>query len=168
MEKLTALAYLNRRNKVEEAASHDALVDAIWQAADEGVRQVDIVNATHLTRERIRQICDKDYRARTLKRRQEAEQSAPSGPFAEARQAITGDGWLDDLARASVSAAEAKFAPPATPDLDRAEQQAVVDDVMTRHADGTPRRKTRSTPAVPHRCPTKGWCETCGEWKGGK
>jgi hypothetical protein len=59
-----------------------------------------------------------------------------------------------------------KSGPPAMPSLDRAEQQAVIDDVMTRHADGTPRRKTRSTPAAPHRCPTKGWCGTCNEWKG--
>jgi hypothetical protein len=36
-------------------------------------------------------------------------------------------------------------------------------------ADQVPRRSqrpvTRSHPA-PHRCPTKGWCGTCNEWKG--
>lgn len=38
-----------------------------------------------------------------------------SGRFREARSQITGDSWLDDLARASLSAAEAKFEPGETP-----------------------------------------------------
>jgi hypothetical protein len=32
--------------------------------------------------------------------------------FSEARQEIAGDSWLDKLARASLSAAEAKFSDP--------------------------------------------------------
>ena len=35
-----------------------------------------------------------------------------SKSFSEARQEITGDSWLDDLARASLSAAAEKFDPP--------------------------------------------------------
>jgi hypothetical protein len=35
--------------------------------------------------------------------------------FAEARDEITGDSWLDDMARASLSAAEAKFSPGDAP-----------------------------------------------------
>lgn len=39
--------------------------------------------------------------------------------FSEARQEITGDSWLDDLARQSLTAAEAKFgSPPVPPDPD--------------------------------------------------
>ncbi len=34
-----------------------------------------------------------------------------SKSFSEARQEITGDSWLDDLARQSLTAAEAKFQP---------------------------------------------------------
>lgn len=77
MEKLAALARQNQRDKAKEAASHEALIDAIWEAdADEGVRQADIVRATRLTRERIRQICDGKYRARVLARRQAATRAA--------------------------------------------------------------------------------------------
>jgi hypothetical protein len=72
----------------------------------------------------------------------------PSGPYAEARAAIEGDSWLDDVARASVSAAQAKFAAPAATS-------------EPEHA--TPARRSK---AAPHRCPTKGWCGTCNEWKG--
>ena len=62
----------------------------------------------------------------------------------------------------------------AAADLDRAGQQAIISDVMTRHPDGTPRKKTRSTPAAPLpagkrvRCPHPGtrviggWCPQCG------
>jgi hypothetical protein len=39
----------------------------------------------------------------------------PPKSFAEARQEITGDSWLDDLARQSLIAAEAKFGPPPAP-----------------------------------------------------
>jgi hypothetical protein len=78
---------------------------------------------------------------------QPAAPSAPSRPYAEARAAITGDSWLDDLARASVSAAETKFTPVA----------AAASDVPAK------RRKPAS-----HRCPAKGWCQICGEWKGAK
>lgn len=66
---LRALARANSRDKAREARSHDALVDAVWEAADEGWEQVKIVKATGLTRERIRQLCDPKYRKRALERR---------------------------------------------------------------------------------------------------
>jgi hypothetical protein len=66
---LKSLARANGRDKAREKRSHDALVDAIWEAADEGWQQVDIVKATGLTRERIRQLCDPEYRRRALERR---------------------------------------------------------------------------------------------------
>lgn len=40
----------------------------------------------------------------------------PSKSFTEALQEITGDSWLDDLARQSLVAAEAKFDPPVPPE----------------------------------------------------
>jgi hypothetical protein len=63
-ETLRALARRNRQDKARERASYATLVDAIWRAHDEGWQQVDIVRAVELTRERIRQICDPDYRKR--------------------------------------------------------------------------------------------------------
>ena len=66
---LRARARANSRDKAREARSHDALVDAIWEAADGGWEQVRIAKATGLTRERIRQLCDPEYRARALERR---------------------------------------------------------------------------------------------------
>ena len=63
-ETLRALARRNRQDKSRERASYGTLVDAIWRAHDEGWRQVDIVRAVELTRERVRQICDPDYRKR--------------------------------------------------------------------------------------------------------
>jgi hypothetical protein len=68
---LRSLARANGRDKAREKRSHDALVDAIWEAADEGWQQVDIVRTTGLTRERIRQLCDPEYRERALKRREQ-------------------------------------------------------------------------------------------------
>lgn len=67
---LRSLARANGRDKGREKRSHNALVDAIWEAADEGWRQVDIVKATGLTRERISQLCDSEYREKALKRRE--------------------------------------------------------------------------------------------------
>lgn len=67
---LRSLARANGRDKAREKRSHDALVDAIWEAADEGWPQVDIVKASGLTRERIRQLCDPEYRRRALERRE--------------------------------------------------------------------------------------------------
>jgi hypothetical protein len=67
---LHALARTNGRDKAREKRSHDALVDGIWEAADEGWAQVDIVRATDLTRERVRQLCDPEYRKRALQRRE--------------------------------------------------------------------------------------------------
>jgi len=60
---LRALARKNQRDKERERASYADLLAAIWQAADEGWRQTDIVSAVGLTRERVRQVCDPDYRA---------------------------------------------------------------------------------------------------------
>jgi hypothetical protein len=135
MDESPPLARVRRTTQARKSAETGARtarleqLDAIVAAHKAGERQKDLVEITGLTRERLRQICKE-----------------PSGPYAEARQAITGDSWADDMARASISAAEAKFTPPAAAD----------DDAPAK------RRK----PA--HRCPTKGWCETCGEWKGGK
>jgi hypothetical protein len=68
-ETLKALARANGRDKTREKQSHNALVDAIWEAADENWHQVEIVKATGLTRERIRQLCDPLYRERAIERR---------------------------------------------------------------------------------------------------
>jgi hypothetical protein len=59
---LHELALRNYQDKQSVAASSEALVDAILEAHDEGWRQVDIVRAVELTRERVRQICDPRYR----------------------------------------------------------------------------------------------------------
>lgn len=69
IDTLQALARANDRDKTRERQSHNALVDAIWEAADADWYQVDIVKATGLTRERIRQLCDPKYRERALERR---------------------------------------------------------------------------------------------------
>ena len=49
--------------------ARDALIDAIWEAADQGMPQVEIVEDTGLTRERIRQVCLPAYRAAEMERR---------------------------------------------------------------------------------------------------
>jgi hypothetical protein len=67
---LGRLARRNKRDKARETASYAALLDAIWEAHDEGIRQADICRAVLLTRERVRQICDPKYRAQVLERRQ--------------------------------------------------------------------------------------------------
>jgi hypothetical protein len=57
---LSELADLGRRYKRERAAAdktRNLLTPAIVAAATAGVRQVDIVKASGLTRERVRQIC---------------------------------------------------------------------------------------------------------------
>ena len=56
--------------------ARDALIDAIWEAADQGMPQVEIVEDTGLTRERIRQVCLPAYRAAEMKRRAERERAA--------------------------------------------------------------------------------------------
>jgi hypothetical protein len=63
-ETLAALARADARAKDRSAEAHKALVKAIWEAADQGMQQVEIVRGTGLTRERIRQLCDPTYRAR--------------------------------------------------------------------------------------------------------
>lgn len=70
---LRSLATADRRAKARSEAAHAALVDAIWEAADAGWPQVAIVKATGLTRERIRQLCDPEYRRRALERRREQD-----------------------------------------------------------------------------------------------
>ena len=72
-ETLRAAARKNQRDKTREGISYAALLDAIWQASDEGMRPADIVRAVDLTRERIRQICDSEYRMRTLERREQVQ-----------------------------------------------------------------------------------------------
>lgn len=61
---LRTLARTNRRDKERESASYARLVAAIWRASDDGMRQTDIVREVGLTRERVRQICDPEYRAK--------------------------------------------------------------------------------------------------------
>ena len=70
-ETIRARARANQRDKAAERRSYRQLLDAIWEAADGGVRQGDIVRASGLTRERIRQVCRPDYRQR---RQEEAGQ----------------------------------------------------------------------------------------------
>jgi hypothetical protein len=74
---LRMLARANRQAKERERVSYARLLAAIWQAADEGWKQVDIVREVNLTRERVRQICDDEYRAKHDPSRQNAEPSAP-------------------------------------------------------------------------------------------
>jgi hypothetical protein len=59
---LRMLARANKQAKERERVSYARLLAAIWQAADEGWAQVDIVREVGLTRERIRQICEPEYR----------------------------------------------------------------------------------------------------------
>ena len=73
-ETLRSLARSNGRATARVEQTHRALVDAIWEAADEKMAQVDIVAAVGLTRERVRQICDPEYRERAMERRKKAEQ----------------------------------------------------------------------------------------------
>lgn len=60
---LRMLARTNKRDKERERTSYARLLAAIWQADDEGWKQVDIVREVGLTRERVRQICSDAYRA---------------------------------------------------------------------------------------------------------
>jgi len=59
---LRMLARANRQAKERERASYARLLHAIWQADDEGWKQVDIVREVGLTRERVRQILSDEYR----------------------------------------------------------------------------------------------------------
>lgn len=59
---LRMLSRRNKRDKDREAISYAALLAAIWEASDNGWKQVDIVREVGLTRERVRQILDDDYR----------------------------------------------------------------------------------------------------------
>jgi hypothetical protein len=59
---LRMLARANRQAKERERASYARLLAGIWEAADEGWKQVDIVREVGLTRERVRQILDDEYR----------------------------------------------------------------------------------------------------------
>ena len=69
---LRSLALANKHAAMQQEETHEALVDAVWEAVDEGMAQVDIVAAVGLTRERIRQLCDSGYRERALERRARA------------------------------------------------------------------------------------------------
>ena len=68
-EHLRKLAHASQLTAARHEAARDALIDAIWAAADQGMPQVEIVRAVGLTRERIRQLCDPEYRRRALERR---------------------------------------------------------------------------------------------------
>lgn len=59
---LRMLARANKKDKEREAASYAHLLAAIWEASDNGMKQVDIVREVGLTRERVRQVCDDKYR----------------------------------------------------------------------------------------------------------
>ena len=61
---LRMLARANRQAKERERATYARLLAAVWQAADEGWKQVD------MTRERVRQILDDEYRAKHAPSRQ--------------------------------------------------------------------------------------------------
>lgn len=61
---LTRLARRNQRAKARQEVSYAALLAAIWRAHDENMKQADIVRAVGLTRERVRQITDPEYRAK--------------------------------------------------------------------------------------------------------
>lgn len=69
---LRARAAADRKAGARKDTTHESLVDGIWEAADEGWKQVEIVDATGLTRERVRQICAPEYRERALDRRKSA------------------------------------------------------------------------------------------------
>lgn len=68
-ETLRTLGRASKRARDRQQEAHEALVDAIWEAADEGMQQVEIVTAVGLTRERVRQLCDPKYRAAERGRR---------------------------------------------------------------------------------------------------
>jgi len=68
-ESLRSLAQANKQAAARQEQTHTALVDAIWEAADQGMPQVEIVAAVGLTRERVRQLCDPRYRERAQERR---------------------------------------------------------------------------------------------------
>ena len=73
---LQALANANQQAQAQAKAltdpPRDALIDAIWEAADQpDITQVAIVKATGFTRERIRQLCRPEYRAAVMERRAE-------------------------------------------------------------------------------------------------
>ena len=72
-DSMRRLATVDQVAQAHREATHEALVNAIWEAADTGWPQVDIVAASGLTRERIRQICDSEYRERALERRKKAQ-----------------------------------------------------------------------------------------------
>lgn len=63
-ETLKALARADARARARADEARKALVGAVWEAADEGMPQVEIVRDTGYTRERIRQLCDPAYRAK--------------------------------------------------------------------------------------------------------
>jgi hypothetical protein len=66
---LRKIARQNQRDKAREDASYDALVTAIWEAHDGGMKQTEIVQAVELTRERVRIVCSDSYRENRTARR---------------------------------------------------------------------------------------------------
>jgi predicted GIY-YIG superfamily endonuclease len=70
---LRALALAYNQAVAEREESQRVLAAAIWEAADGHMPQVEIVQCTGLTRERIRQLCLPEYRARALERRKQEQ-----------------------------------------------------------------------------------------------
>lgn len=70
-ETVRVLARADQRAQARRDARRDALIDAIWEATDQDtpIPQVELAKASGFTRERLRQICDRDYRAAEMKRR---------------------------------------------------------------------------------------------------
>jgi predicted XRE-type DNA-binding protein len=64
LDTLRGLARADDRAQARRDETHRALVEAIWEAADQGMPQVEIVRAVGITRERVRQLCSPDYRER--------------------------------------------------------------------------------------------------------
>jgi hypothetical protein len=61
---LRNLARADTRAQARRDETHRVLVEAIWEAADQGMQQVEIVRAVGLTRERVRQLCSPEYRTK--------------------------------------------------------------------------------------------------------
>jgi predicted XRE-type DNA-binding protein len=61
---LRRLARANQRASKRHNLTHAAFVVAIWEATDQGMLQRDIVKAVEISRERVRQLCDGEYRNR--------------------------------------------------------------------------------------------------------
>jgi prevent-host-death family protein len=83
---------------------------------------------------------------------------------------------LRQLQRPETAELDGANMPPLSPELvaaiqdgiEQSERGETVDlgSFAEAEPDSPAAKKTRKP--SPHRCPIKGWCETCNEWKGGK